>query len=312
MHALVLGPDGPTVRDIPQPSGHGEARIRLLLGGICATDLELCKGYMDFQGVLGHEFVGVVEAAPAPEWVGRRVVGEINCSCGTCATCRAARQTHCPNRTVLGIQGRNGAFSEQFLLPVRNLHLVPDGVPDEAAVFVEPLAAAHRILEQVHVRPSDVVVVLGAGRLGQLCARVLALTGARVHAVDRDPDRLELLPPEVVRGRPEERADIAVDCTGSADGVSLAASLTRPRGTVVLKTTVHEVAPVPMAPWVIDEITVVGSRCGPFEPALRLLASGAVDPRPLISARRPLVEGVEALEMAADPAHVKVLLTPGD
>ncbi|MBW2257395.1 MAG: alcohol dehydrogenase, partial [Deltaproteobacteria bacterium] len=150
----------------------------------------------------------------------------------------------------------------------------------------------------------------GAGRLGQLCARVLALTKARVHAVDRNRDRLALLPPEVIRGRPEERADLTVDCTGSPEGLSLAASLTRPRGTVVLKTTAHDIAPVPTAPWVIDELTVVGSRCGPFEPALRLLASGAVDPRPLISACRPLGEGVDALEMAANPAHLKVLLEP--
>lgn len=309
MQALVLGPDGPALRDLPEPSGEAEARIRLRLGGICATDLELCKGYMGFQGVLGHEFVGVVEAAPAPEWVGRRVVGEVNCPCGTCDTCRAGRPTHCPHRTVLGISGRDGAFSERFALPVENLHPIPDAVPDGVAVFAEPLAAALQILEQVHVRPTDLAVVLGAGRLGQLCARVLALTGARVHAVDRNADRLALLPSEVVRGPPAGRADLTVDCTGTPDGVSLAASLTRPRGTVILKTTVHEVAPVPTAPWVIDEITVVGSRCGPFAPALRLLASGAVDPRPLISARRPLGEGVEALEMAADPANVKVLLT---
>ena len=288
MHALVLGPQGPVFDpDWPRPRADGEALIRVRLGGICATDIELCKGYMGFSGVLGHEWVGVVEEAPDPDWVGRRVVGEINAACGRCETCVAGRPTHCPHRTVLGIQGRDGAFAQWLRLPVENLHLVPDGVSDQAAVFVEPLAAACRILEQVHVRPVDRVVVLGLGRLGQLCARVLALSGARVHGVARSQQSLSHLPPSV-EGVPAEEAqdlplaDIVVDCTGAPEGLRQATARVRPGGTLVLKSTVHHADALAPTPWVIDEVTVVGSRCGPFAPALRLLASGAVDPRDLV------------------------------
>ncbi len=322
--ALVLTADGPAVRlghaFVPQA---GEATVRLRLGGICATDLELIRGYMGFEGVLGHEWVGVVEASPDPTWVGRRVVGEINCPCGACPSCRSGRPTHCPTRTVLGIAGRGGAFASRFSLPVANLHEVPEGVADAAAVFVEPLAAALEILEQIHVRPSERVVVLGAGRLGQLCARVLALAGARVAVVSRNAARLTLLPVGIERRTlasldnegplfggldASSAADIVVDATGSADGLALATRLVRPRGTIVLKTTVHDAGALAPTPWVIDEIRLVGSRCGPFAPALRLLASGAIDPRPLISARYALKDGVAALAAAGSVEHVKVLL----
>ncbi|TNF35176.1 MAG: alcohol dehydrogenase [Deltaproteobacteria bacterium] len=313
MIGLVNSEDGPRVTHaLPLPTVLAEATLRLSVGGVCATDLEIAKGYMGFRGVMGHEWVGVVEAAPDPSWIGRRVVGDINCPCGACATCRAGRPTHCPHRTVLGIAGRDGAFSERFTLPVANLHAVPDGVSDEAAVFVEPLAAALEILEQIHVRPSDRVVVLGTGRLGQLCARVLALTGAEVTGVGRDATRLGMLPRGVKRARPEElatsAADIVVDSTGAPEGLELATRLVRPRGTVVLKTTVHDPAPQLPTPWVIDEIHLVGSRCGPFDPALRLLASGAVDPTPLITGRYPLERADEALAAAARREHVKVLI----
>lgn len=314
MRALVLAESGPVVRDVPPPDRPGEARIRLRLGGVCATDLELARGYLGFRGTLGHEWVGTVEAAPDPAWVGARVVGDINVPCRACATCRAGRPTHCPHRTVLGIQGRDGAFGEWLSLPVDNLHRVPDGVPDEAAVFVEPLAAACEILEQVHVRPSDRVVVLGTGRLGQLCARVLALTGAETWGVGRNPATRALLPADVRASAPDEAptgADVVVDCTGSADGLAWATRLVRPRGTVVLKTTVHDVGAVHPNGWVIDEVTLVGSRCGPFAPALRLLAGGRVDPTPLITDRFPLARGVEALGRAAAPGAVKVLLDGG-
>jgi len=316
--ALVLGPSGPALRrDHPEPARPGEAVIRPTLAGVCATDLELVQGYLGFSGVLGHELVGVVEAAPDPAWVGRRVVGEINCPCGGCPTCRAGRPTHCPGRTVLGISGRDGAFAERTSLPLENLHEVPDGVPDEAAVFVEPLAAACEIPERVHVRPTDTAVVLGAGRLGQLCARVLALTGARVVAVEPDEARRALLPPGVEPLHPDQAAaratgaDLVVEATGARDGLALAGALVRPRGTLVLKTTVHDPAPVTPTPWVIDEVTVVGSRCGPLSPALRLLEAGLVDPTPLISARYPLDEAPAALEAAARPDVVKVLLEVG-
>jgi threonine dehydrogenase-like Zn-dependent dehydrogenase len=316
MKALVLGPNGPAVEEREWSPPAGEARIRVRTAGVCATDLELVRGYMGFSGTLGHEWVGEVLDAPERSWVGRRVVGDINCPCGSCATCRAGRPTHCPARTVLGIVGRDGAFAEELSLPVGNLHAVPDNVPDDAAVFVEPLAAACQILEQVHVRPSQRVVVLGTGRLGQLCARVLALTGADVAGVGRNGSTLALLPP-AVRAVPladaprEADADVVVDCTGSAEGLSLATRLCRPRGTIVLKTTVHDLGPVNTNAWVIDEQTVVGSRCGPFEPALRLLASGVVDPTPLVTARYPLASGVDALRRAAQPGVLKVLLTPG-
>ncbi|MEZ4322649.1 MAG: alcohol dehydrogenase catalytic domain-containing protein [Myxococcota bacterium] len=314
MRALKLSASGPRFEPshVPVERG-GEAEIALSVGGICATDLELCKGYMGFEGVLGHEWVGRVLTAPDPSLVGARVVGDINCSCGACPTCRAGRPTHCPSRTVLGIDGRDGAFSESFQLPVGNLHVVPDGVSDEAAVFVEPLAAALQILEQVHVTPRTRAVVLGVGRLGQLVCRVLALTGARVAAVSRNPARLGLLPAGIERGGPDSAddvagADLVVDCTGSADGLALATRLVRPRGTLVLKTTVHAPEAVTPIPWVLDEITVVGSRCGPFAPALRLLERGLVDPTPLVSARFALEDGVDALEAAR--SAVKVLLVP--
>ncbi|RME26551.1 MAG: alcohol dehydrogenase [Deltaproteobacteria bacterium] len=290
--------------------------MRVSLAGVCATDLELVRGYMGFAGVLGHEWVGVVEEADDPALVGRRVVGEINASCGSCPTCRAGRPTHCPHRTVLGILGRDGAFAEYLRLPATNLHPVPDPVSDEAAVFVEPLAAACRILEQVHVRPGDRVVVLGLGRLGQLCARVLALTGAEVLGVSRSRHKLDLLPPSV-RPVPADQAvglppaDVVVDTTGSPAGLADASARVRPGGTLVLKTTVHEAPGLSPTPWVIDEITVVGSRCGPFAPALRLLAAGLVDPTPLITARLPLEQGVEALARAARPDAIKVLIDVG-
>jgi len=313
---LVLEPGGPRVRDdLPEPEGAGEALIGLRLGGICATDLELLEGYMGFAGVLGHEWVGEVLDAPDPRWLGRRVVGGINCPCRRCATCLAGRPSHCPERTVLGILGRDGAFAERFRLPVENLVAVPAGLPDAAAVFVEPLAAACEMLEQVHVRPTDRVAVLGTGRLGQLCARVLALTGASVVGVGRARQRLDLLPAGVPGARLEdlegERFDLVVEATGAASGLGLATRLVRPRGTIVLKTTVHEPLPQSPTPWVIDEVTLVGSRCGPFEPALRLLAAGLVDPRPLLSGRFALREGVEALAEAASGDAVKVVLDPG-
>jgi alcohol dehydrogenase len=319
MRALVLEAGGPAVRDVPVPAMHGEALVRVRLAGVCATDLELVKGYMGFAGTLGHEWVGDVVSAPDGAWVGKRVVGDINAACRSCPTCLAGRPTHCPNRTVLGIQGRDGAFAEHLSLPMANLHLVPAGVPDEAAVFVEPLAAACEILEQIHVRPSQRLAVLGTGRLGQLCARVLALTGAETWGIGRNERTLALLPASVRAASLAEVTgdgfrgggfDVVVDTTGSSAGLALAGSLVRPRGTIVLKTTVHDIGEARPTGWVIDEVTLVGSRCGPFEPALRLLASGLVDPRPLVSARFALTDGVKALRRAAEPGTVKVLLQP--
>jgi threonine dehydrogenase-like Zn-dependent dehydrogenase len=322
MRALRFDGERLAVREVPEPSPPpSEALVRVRLAGICNTDLELTRGYMGFRGTLGHEFVGeVVALGPAseaaPVTVGQRVVGEINAACGACPACRAGLRRHCPARTVLGILGRDGAFAEYLTLPVANLHPVPDAVPDEHAVFVEPLAAAFEILEQVAVRPTDRVVVLGDGKLGQLVARVLAGVAGAVTVVGHHPAKLALLAAAGIATRrepPAERADVVVDCTGRAAGFATALRLVRPRGTLVLKSTVAARPGDPsldLAPLVIDEVTVVGSRCGPFPPALAALASGRIAVAPLVSAAYPLAEGVAAFAHAAQPATLKVLLRP--
>ncbi len=297
----------------PQPAG-GEALVRVRLAGVCNTDLELVRGYMDFGGVLGHEFVGEVVAGPDSAWLGRRVVGDINAACYVCETCLAGRHTHCPNRTTLGIFRRDGAFADYLLLPQANLYAVPDTVPDELAVFVEPLAAACEIMDQVHLAPTDRVAVLGDGKLGLLVAAVLRLTAADLTLVGRHPDKLAIAAAWGIRTRlegdgwPGAQVDLVVECTGSPSGFAAARRILRPRGTLVLKSTYHGTLPVDMSALVVDEITLIGSRCGPFAPALRLLESGMVDPRPLIAARFPLADGPAALAQAATPGTLKVLL----
>ena len=316
MHALWL--EDRTLRlrdDVPRPSPPpGEALVRVRLAGVCNTDLELVQGYYPYTGVPGHEFVGVVEDAPgAAEWIGRRVVGEINAVCGECATCRAGRPTHCERRTVLGIVTRNGAFATHLVLPVDNLHEVPEGVSDEIAVFTEPTAAALEIQEQVRIGPGDRVVVVGAGKLGNLVAQTLATTGCDLLVVGRSPRPLELVAARGIRTGTaetvaENEADVAVECTGNPEGLTIARRAVRPRGTIVLKSTYHGRASVDLAPIVVDEITVVGSRCGPFAPAVELLARGAVDPRPLVDERYRLTEAVAAFDHAARPGTLKVLV----
>jgi threonine dehydrogenase-like Zn-dependent dehydrogenase len=293
----------------------GEARIRTTLAGICNTDLEIVRGYAGFRGVLGHEFVGIVEEAEDPALVGRRVVGEISAYCGVCDTCRAGRPTHCPNRTTLGILGRDGTLADFLCLPVRNLHQVPEGLPDEAAVFTEPLAAACEVLYQLHVRPTDQVFVLGDGKLGLLVAQALALTGCDLTAVGRHEDKLAILAVRGIRTRLENegldsRADLVVECTGHAGGFAAARKLVRPRGTLVLKSTYHDLVQLDLSGIVRDEVQVVGSRCGPFAPALRLLAKGAVDVTSLIEAEYPLSEGLAAFEHAGRQGALKVLVRP--
>ncbi|HEY5506378.1 MAG TPA: alcohol dehydrogenase catalytic domain-containing protein, partial [Coriobacteriia bacterium] len=264
---------------------------------------------------IGHEFVGDVVESPDPAWTGARVVGEINASCGSCESCRAGRPTHCEDRTVLGIVDRDGAHAEYLRLPLANLHRVPDSVSDEAAVFTEPLAAAVEILEQVHVRPTDRVLLVGAGRLGQLVAQVLALTGAQLQVVARHDAQRALLAAKGIATIDEaevehRRYDVAVEATGSPSGFDIAAQALRPRGTLVLKSTYRGEVTLALAPFVVDEITIVGSRCGPFGPALRLLERGEVDPLPLIAQTLPLERAVEAMEIAARPGMLKVLLRP--
>lgn len=308
---LLLRDDYP--RPVPPP---GEALVRVRLAGICNTDLEIVRGYMGFRGVLGHEFVGVVEDAEDRSLVGRRVVGEINAYCGECPTCRAGRPTHCPNRTTLGIWGRDGAFAEYLTLPARNLHVVPDDIPDEAAVFTEPLAAALEILEQVHLHPTDRVVVLGDGKLGLLVAQVLGLMGCDLTVVGHHRGKLDILARRGIPTALESElegltADVVVECTGRPEGFAVARRILRPRGTLVLKSTYHGRVEADLTGLVVDEITLVGSRCGPFPPALRLLQRGLVDVLSLVSEVYPLAQGVEAFARAAERGTLKVLLRVG-
>ena len=299
---------------VPPP---GEALVRVTLAGICNTDLELMKGYLGFRGVLGHEFVGVVEESPAPALVGQRVVGEINAYCGLCDTCRSGLLSHCPHGTTLGISGRDGAFADYVSLPTQLLHVIDDDVPDSAAVFVEPLAAAVEILEQVSVRPSDRVVVLGDGKLGLLVAQVLSLTGCDLVVVGRHEDKLAILSRRGIAVALDGRAadlgvaDLVVDCVGRSEGFSRALRLLRPRGTLVLKSTYHGPAAVDLTTLVVDEITLVGSRCGPFGPALRMLAKGLVEVEPLIDTVYSIDDGVAAFDRAAARGSLKVLLRMG-
>ncbi len=305
--------------DLPRPEPpSGEALIRVRLAGICSTDLEMVRGYYPFAGVPGHEFVGEVVEVNSPDqeaqdWIGKRVVGEINAACGHCETCRRGDGSHCERRTVLGILNRNGVFAEYTDLPFGNLHQVPDSIPDRSAVFSEPLAAALEIQQQVQIHPIDRVLVIGAGRLGLLIAQTLALTGCHLQVVARHPRQKELLqnwkidtidPADI----PERKLDIVVEATGSQDGFSLARRAIRPRGTIVMKSTYKGESQVNFSALAVDEITLVGSRCGPFSPALRLLESGLVDPTPLIEETYCLEDGLRAFERALQPGILKILL----
>jgi threonine dehydrogenase-like Zn-dependent dehydrogenase len=303
------------VEDHHEPTAEGMAIVRTVAAGICNTDLEIVRGYMGFTGVLGHELLGVVEAGGPAHLVGKRVVAEINFACGRCDSCVAGLGRHCPNRTVMGILGQDGAFAERVAVPVANLHAVPDGVPDEAAVFAEPLAAAFEIREQLTIGSATEAVVLGDGKLGMLVAMVLKDAGATVQLVGKHSSHLALARERGIRGELLEDwdrtpRDLVVDATGNADGFAMAVAATRPRGTLVLKSTIADRTPVSLAPIVINEITVVGSRCGPFEPALEALARGAIDPRDMLAGQFDLADGVAALERAAQRGTLKVLLRP--
>ena len=318
MRALWLENQVFSFRDdlpVPQP-GTGEALVKVRLAGICATDLEMGRGYYPFTGVPGHEFVGEVSSAPeSPDWMGARVVGEINVTCGECRACRAGRPHHCERRTVLGILNHDGAFSEYLALPVKNLHRVPEGLPDEKAVFTEPLAAALEILEQVHIRPDERWLVVGAGRLGLLVAQVLALTGCELRVVARHPNQRAILSQLGIHPIGEQDVssqdfDGVVEATGNPDGFALARRAVRPAGTLVMKSTYKGDLTVNFSSMVVDEIRLIGSRCGPFEPALRLLERGMVNPLPLISGEYGLKEGLQAIEHAMQRGALKVLLRP--
>ena len=315
MNALYLENQTLSFRDdLPLPRAEGEALIRVRLSGICGTDIQLLRGYYPFRGVPGHEFVGEVVEADDKSWVGARVVGEINVTCGVCEECRSGRPTHCENRTVLGILNRDGAHADFLTLPLRNLHRVPDSVPDDAAVFVEPLAAALEIQEQIALRPTDRVLLIGAGRLGQLIAQTVALTGAQFRVVARYPRQKALLHArgiETIAAEdvPPRRWDVVIEATGSPSGFDLARRALRPRGVLVMKSTYHGEMSLNLSSLVVDEIHLLGSRCGPFAPALRLLEKNLVDPRPLIDARFPLSEGLAAFDRAQQRGALKILLT---
>ena len=324
MRALWLENNKISLRDLPQQRKPEEALIKTRKAGICSTDLELVKGYYPYTGVLGHEFVGeVISLTPSPSPQGRgemvrvgdRVVGDINVVCNQCEQCLNGRPTHCENRTVLGIINRDGTFAEYTTLPLANLHRVPASVPDEMAVFTEPLAAALEIQEQINIKPNDRVLLIGAGRLGQLIAQTLALTGCDLRVVARHTRQQELLKARGIRIISEEeikpwRWDIVVEATGSASGFSLARQAIRPRGALVLKSTYKGEMNVNFSSVVVDEVNIIGSRCGPFEPALRLMESNQVDPTVLIDAEFSLGDALKAFERAAEPGTLKVLVEP--
>jgi len=318
MRALVID-DGLRLdqsHPMPVPPA-GEALVRVLQAGVCNTDLELVRGYMNFKGVPGHEFVGVVEqAAGREDLIGRRVAGEINAACGECETCRAGRPTQCPHRTTLGIDRRGGTFADYMTLPIVNLHSLPDSISNGAAIFVEPLAAACEILEQITLKPADRVVVIGDGKLGLLCAQVVALSGCDLIVVGRHADKLALLDKRGIRTTTDVNVitpasrDVVIEATGTPSGFEAARRLIRPRGTIVLKSTYEGAAiPVNLTMIVVDEITLIGSRCGPFEPAIKLLADKQVEVESMIQARFSLDEGVAAFQRAAVKGTLKVVVT---
>ena len=300
--------------ELPPTAAH-EARVRVLAAGICGTDLALVDALYPFEGVPGHEFVGVVEEGPS-SLTGRRVVGEINVTCGRCPECLAGLEKHCRTRTALGIRGRNGAFAEYLQLPAGNLHPVPDAVTTDAAVFTEPLAAALDIVERVAPKSTEPVLVVGVGRLGQLVCRVLGASGAQVVAVGRNSDKLARLEGVVAHTLRAEDIEprsfaMAVECTGDASGLPIALAALRPRGTLVLKSTYPDPLKLDTARLVVDELRLVGSRCGPFDAALRLLEEQRVEVDSLIDARYSLSDGVEAFAHSRRPGVLKVLLEMG-
>lgn len=314
MRSVIFDGDLRVIEGERPVPGDDEALIQLRVAGICNTDLELIQGYKNFAGTLGHEFVGDVVEGPA-NWIGRRVVGEINITCGVCDLCRRGLSSHCRQRRTLGMMNYDGAFADLFRLPVRNLVLVPDAVLDEAAVFVEPLAAACQVIESAHICPGDRVILIGAGKLGMLVAQVLRLTGADLAVIVRRDHQAELLAGWGIRAiRREEAgdrsADVVVDCTGNAGGFADALTLVQPRGAIVLKSTYAGIPQADLTRVVVDEIQIVGSRCGLFGAAIRLLEQGLIGVTSLIEARYPLADALRAFDHAARPGTFKVLLVP--
>ncbi len=320
MHALRIEKKKLALKEVAKPERGDEALVRVHLSGICNTDLEIARGYAGFKGTIGHEFVGVVEASPGDKLLGQRVVGEINAGCGTCKLCASGDPRHCPNRTVLGIVGRDGSHAEFLRLPLANLLPVPDMIVDEHAVFAEPLAAACGIMERVVIKPDHSVAVIGDGKLGLLCAQAIALSGASVLLIGKHAEKLriaerrgiETTSPKAGAKRKHE-FDVVVEASGSPSGFAGALELLRPRGTLVLKSTFQgpgNFDEINQARLVVDEITIIGSRCGRFQPALDLLKKGAIDIDSLISEEYPLARGVYAMERAGKKGVLKVFLRP--
>jgi threonine dehydrogenase-like Zn-dependent dehydrogenase len=313
MRALVYDGNMRLERDYPKPEPSArDALLKIRKAGVCNTDLELIGGYLDFSGVLGHEFIGEVISGD-PGWIGTRVVGEINVADGTCDYCQKGIPSHCRNRKVVGIAGHQGAFADFLALSVSNLHRVPDRVTDDQAVFVEPLAAAFQILEAQHISPRDRVVVVGVGKLGMLCAQVIRLTGAEVIGVVRRDKQASLLNKWRIQAAAKSelasaQADVVVDCTGTQEGFADALDLVKPRGTIILKSTYKGLPQANLSRVAVDEIRVIGSRCGPFDAALRALEAGLVDVESLIEARYPLDQIEQAIQHAAQQGCLKVLV----
>lgn len=305
------------VAEVAVPDRIDEALVRVLRSGICNTDIEIARGYAGFEGTIGHEFVGIVEkSAAAPELVGKRVVGEINAGCGTCEKCLRGDPRHCPTRTVLGIVGRDGAHAEYLQLPSRNLLVVPESVSNEQAVFAEPLAAAYGIIEQVEINAEAKVAVIGDGKLGLLCAMSLAPSSPRLILIGKHRSKMAIaanvesvllgdVSPAMMR-----HFDVVIEASGSESGFATALDLVRPRGKIVLKSTFHGTPTWPASRIVVDEITIVGSRCGRFAPGLNLLESGTIKVEGLIQDVRPLSQGVSAMHDAGQKGTLKVLLDP--
>jgi threonine dehydrogenase-like Zn-dependent dehydrogenase len=297
------------------PAQQGDSLLRVRHAGICSTDLEIAKGYMNFRGVLGHEFIGVVEQSPDRALIGKRVAGEINIVCGRCDMCLSGLANHCRQRTVAGILNHDGVFADFVRLPALNLHVLPDTIDDDAAVFIEPLAAAFMVVKQINADGRKWVTVLGDGRLGLLTAQALRNAGCPVRVIGKHPAKLALCEKWQIRSRPladivgRHDQDVVVDCTGRADGIELALQMVRPRGVVILKTTVANSLPVNLTSLVVDEITLMGSRCGPFREAIRALAEKQIDVASLIHRRMKLEQGLEAMDLAARPGVLKVILT---
>lgn len=314
MRAIIFNDRLKYTDSYPDPTAaDGECLVRVHMAGICATDIEMTRGYMSFSGILGHEMVGTVTQG-SKAWQGKRVACEINCVCGKCDMCQAGLASHCRRRTVLGISGRDGCFADFVAVPENNLHEVPDAISDEEAVFIEPLAAACQVVKQVPIEPRMSVAVVGSGRLGLLVAQVLAKTRCRLEVIGRNPKTLLFCEKKRIQSIavddliPKNDRDVVVECTGSPAGLNIAMGLVRPRGIIVLKSTHAGDEPLNLAPIVVNEVTIIGSRCGPFPEAIDALARREIDVSSMVARAFRIDRGLEAFEAATSPNNIKVLL----